>query len=209
IFKVIISVMITLLMLLVFLHVGYDTYSGCLENMGDGAAGMMRGGGKPWFHHPPEHPPHHSPHHPPHHPPHRPPHHPPHRPPHHPPEHPPENDDCRKTGCNDNSACVKLDSPVACFTAPCPPARFLCLPLATPDDSTDTPTPPTSADGPGINNKFAEAFFACLKEHNGSVVWNHPTESCNTCRCLPGGGVSCTKKLCSNNVGSEEAANSR
>ncbi|KAJ2557177.1 hypothetical protein EV175_001501 [Coemansia sp. RSA 1933] len=98
--------------------------------------------------------------------------------------------------------------PVPCITELCPPERFVCLPLAAPDDSTDSHIPAApETNGPGRKNKFKE-FFACIEEHDGSVVWNHPTEPCNNCRCLPGGGISCTKKLCSDNVATEEAANS-
>ncbi|KAJ1773614.1 hypothetical protein LPJ74_000530 [Coemansia sp. RSA 1843] len=108
-----------------------------------------------------------------------------------------------------------------------PVPLFLCLPLATPDDSKNATPPshgtdgshadgtsghPPDASSPGRKNKITEAFFTCLKAHNGNVVWNHPVETCNTCRCLPGGGVSCTKKLCStvtNNAASEGAENSK
>ncbi|KAJ2518462.1 hypothetical protein H4217_003318 [Coemansia sp. RSA 1939] len=197
IFKVSLSVIMLILMLLVFVRVGYDTYSECLEHMG-GDGGMRHGEGRPW-HHLSEHRPHQVPHHP----------------------------DCRKTGCDSDSACVKLNAHMRCYAQPCPPELFLCLPLALPENPKDAVAPIQNSDAsntdrtdnhahkspsPGRKHKITEAFFDCLRAHDGNVVWTHPTDKCNTCRCLPGGGISCTKRLCSaigTHPGSEEAANSK
>ncbi|KAI9503960.1 hypothetical protein GGI25_000843 [Coemansia spiralis] len=151
-----------------------------------------------------------------------------HYPPHHPSYRP--RPDCRTTGCHNGFECVKVNANIACLAKPCPSVVFQCLPPSMLDDPKDAVfsiqtvgEPSTSGVAETHNNhpsegsqsdrknKLTEAFFSCLQAHDGKMVWNHPVETCNLCRCLPNGGISCTKKLCNVNKKlnpSESASNS-
>ncbi|KAJ2725195.1 hypothetical protein GGI07_001457 [Coemansia sp. Benny D115] len=113
--------------------------------------------------------------------------------------------DCRTTGCNNNFECVEVKTDFACFVQPCPKTVFECLPNAMLKDPADAvfsiqPLVPPSGEMGGDLGDFAggltEGFFACVQMHGGKSSWKHPTESCNTCRCTAGGGISCTKMMC-------------
>ncbi|KAJ2581007.1 hypothetical protein GGH95_002295 [Coemansia sp. RSA 1836] len=134
--------------------------------------------------------------------------------------------DCRSTGCFSNFECVPVAADFACFIPPCPSTIYECLPNAMLKDPADAlfSIQPVSAallgqdvhkgKGDGGSDKggdvdnssttdlygepiqLTEGYYACIQQHSGQRSWRHPTEPCNTCRCNPRGGVSCTKMLC-------------
>ncbi|KAJ2412967.1 hypothetical protein H4218_001521 [Coemansia sp. IMI 209128] len=128
--------------------------------------------------------------------------------------------DCRSTGCHNDFECVSVAADFACFIPPCPATVYECQPKASLKDPEDAmfsilpvnvaPSQDNGADRLdkggdaddlttdryGESIQITEGYYACIQQHNGRRSWRHPTESCNTCRCNPRGGVSCTKMLC-------------
>ncbi|KAJ2899155.1 hypothetical protein IWW38_001096 [Coemansia aciculifera] len=123
--------------------------------------------------------------------------------------------DCRSTGCFNNFECVAVAADFACFIPPCPATVYECQPnamLKDPEDALFSIQPISAArneqdkgenvDSGYITNIYGESiqltegYYACIQQNGGKRSWRHPTEPCNTCRCNPRGGISCTKMLC-------------
>ncbi|KAJ2735717.1 hypothetical protein IW152_001355 [Coemansia sp. BCRC 34962] len=129
--------------------------------------------------------------------------------------------DCRSTGCHNDFECVSVAADFACFIPPCPSTVYECQPkaiLKDPEDAVFSILPVNVAPGQdkdadhrldmggdaddpttdryGESVQTTEGYYACIQQHNGQRSWRHPTEPCNTCRCNPRGGISCTKILC-------------